>query len=117
MYLSGIGSEDLQFRPVEIVLGQGANLLVELGAALVVKILRRQTFLRGGSAIGHVSREGGPVYRSTRVMKPKSVVGKGLGLHGYLSFTTISYQSLWENLKPGVIRAMLWFDDVASAFR
>src|SRR5262245_36504672 len=36
MYLGGIGAENLQFGSVEIVLGQGANLLVQLGATLVI---------------------------------------------------------------------------------
>ena len=57
MYLGGIGTENLQFCPVGIVLAQAANLLVELGAALVIKILRRQPLLRSGQADSYILRE------------------------------------------------------------
>src|SRR5215469_2864710 len=83
MYLSSIGGEDLQFRPIEIVLGQGANLLIKLRAAFVIEILRWQPFLSSGQAKSHIARKCTPVLSYIHVMKLKAVVGNGLGLHRY----------------------------------
>src|SRR5919201_1517297 len=81
VYLRSIRAENLPFRPVWIVLGQGTDLLIQVGATLVIKVLRRQPFLWGGKAISHVLRKDVLVRLYTHIIELESLVGKCLGPH------------------------------------